>query len=146
MSCWRHLRQMQERREGRGSNLMDMFHWYHWHPQMWLASVLSPDFDEWVGRIVTQKPGYLSKLYEEYIGMDEKVSHVQYVGRQETLTQDVSRLMEIHKVSRTNTTRGPRPSMSKTSIDGIIETEKQILQRYYGPETEGFRHIEDWTH
>jgi len=145
MSCWRHLHAMQKRRIRRGSDLADMFHWYHWHPQKWLASILSPDFDKWIERIITQDPGHLSKLYEEYIGLDRDVPHVQYVGRQETLTQDVCQLLKVSEVSKVNITHGLVPSASKQSIEGIMNTEEQILQRYYGSETVGFRRIEDWS-
>ncbi len=145
VSCWRHLIQMEQNRIFRGSNLADMFRWYNWHPQKWLGEILSPDYNIWVQRIVSQKPGYLSKMYEEYIGLDEAVPHVQFVGRQETLSRDIEQLSIAQWTRRFNATRGPKPSVSQDSVKGIMETEGQTLSRYYGHKTSGFRLIEDWA-
>ncbi len=145
VSCWRHLIQMEQRRVSRGSNLADMFRWYHWHPQKWLGEILSPDFNIWMRRIISQDPGHLSKLYEEYIGLDEAVPHVQFVGRQETLSQDIKQLSIAHQMKRVNTTRGPTPSVSEESVEGIMRIEEQAISRYFGPKTTNFRLIEDWA-
>ena len=145
ISCWRHLHQMTKRRARRGSNLADMFRWYRWHPQEWLGQILSSDFDVWIDRVAADQPGFLSNLYEDYIGLDQPIPHVQYVGRMETLTADVDHLLEIPKLPKKNKSNWPKPEISMNSVTSIMEMEKQCLERYYGPDTIGFRYIEDWT-
>ena len=144
ISCWRHLQFMRRRRVRRGSNLMDMFHWFDWHPQMWYAEQNELDFNAWIDRIVERDPGHLSKMFEEYVGLDRKTPNVQYVGRQETLTEDLDHLLQISKTPLKNFAQWPMPKISKQSIQNILKSEKQILHRYYGLETSNFRYVEDW--
>jgi len=145
VSCWRHLHQMTKRRVRRGSNLADMFRWYKWHPQAWLGQILSTDFDEWIGRIAADRPGFLSDLYEEYVGLDQSTPHVQYVGRMETLVADADELLGISKLPRKNRSTWPKPDVSQQTIEGIIGMEMRAMQRYYSTDTIGFRYIEDWA-
>jgi len=48
----------------------------------------STDFSEFVTRVVTNFPGWMSKAYENYIG-PEDAPFVDFVGKQETLRLDL---------------------------------------------------------
>jgi len=144
-SCWCHLQQMKKKRQHRGSDLAGMFRWFRWHPQIWLGQILLDDFGAWINKIKADRPGFLSDLYEQYIGLDQPTPYVQYVGRLETLGDDMEQLLGVAKPPRKNRTRWAKPKISTHAAEGIMEMEAKTIQRYYGPESIGFRHIEDWV-
>ncbi len=148
VSCFRHMHQIKnlrgKRRESRRDKGPTPFGSFDWHPLKWLNSILIPDFVEWINRIFNDRPGFLSKLFEEYIGFDEKTPCVDYVGRQETLGVDIKQLLGFEKMPTVGRSRTKKPHVPEDVVHGIMDTEKQAIDRYYGTDSIHFRHIKDW--
>ncbi len=59
-----------------------------WHPQRTLERCQSDDFSEFIRLMIRHEPGYVSRMYEWFIGPPGH-DYVQFVGRQETLAGDL---------------------------------------------------------
>ncbi len=65
----------------------------HWHPNADLADLEPSDFNTYMKQIIHTHPGYVTTLYHAYTG-----PYVQFVGHQETLAQDLVKVLRILNV------------------------------------------------
>jgi hypothetical protein len=64
-----------------------------WHPQRCLEKCRSDDFSEFVRRCIENEPGYVSRMYEWYIG-PAGFEYVDFIGRYEYLVKDLACVLE----------------------------------------------------
>ncbi|HMB04446.1 MAG TPA: hypothetical protein VKP69_12005 [Isosphaeraceae bacterium] len=65
-----------------------------WHPQRSLKRCRSDDFSEFLCLCIEHEPGYVSRMYEWYIGPPVQ-QFVDFVGRYEDLVDDQVRVLTI---------------------------------------------------
>ena len=65
-----------------------------WHPQRVLEPCRSDDFSEFIRLCIELEPGYVSRMYEWYIGPPGQ-QFVDFVGRYEGLVDDLVRVLTI---------------------------------------------------
>lgn len=65
-----------------------------WHPQRTLEKCASDDFSEFIRLCIKHEPGYVSRMYEWYVG-PVGFEYVQFVGRNENLMDDL-----VHVLTR----------------------------------------------
>ena len=63
-----------------------------WHPQRVLKKCATDDFSEFIRLCIEYEPGYVSRMYEWYIG-PPGYEVVDFVGRHENLSCDLSRVL-----------------------------------------------------
>src|SRR5271157_2122207 len=65
-----------------------------WHPQRSLENCRSNDFSKFIRLCIQNGPGYVSRMYEWYIG-PVGFEFAQFVGRHENLTDDLIRVLTL---------------------------------------------------
>ena len=60
-----------------------------WHPQRCLEKCRSDDFSEFIRLCIEHEPGYVSRMYEWYIG-PVGYEYVEFIGRYENLVEDLA--------------------------------------------------------
>lgn len=55
-----------------------------WHPQRSLEKYASDDFNEWMERVLKNEPGYVTRMFEWYLG-PEGAERVDFIGQQENI-------------------------------------------------------------
>jgi len=140
ISTWRHLWDVRRRRERRGSDLWGSYRQYSWHPHKPMALYLTEDFEEFVRTFLSQHPGYLSDIYNQYfIGAD-------IIGRLETLRTDFELLFgNSFEDVRNNPSREPKPEVSQELETWICQQEAAAVSQFYSIETVNYRRKKDWN-
>lgn len=146
VSNWRYLSAVRQHRIAAGSTMREWMRWYNvWHPQRWMAERLDEDFGRWVERIAEDWPqGHYSWLLRRFCG-EPGWWRVDYVARLETLEDDLAEVLGTRwPVPRANASGYPAPEVSDAVRGIIVEREREVIERYYGPDTIGLRKTEDW--
>ena len=114
-----------------------------WHPQRTLEVCRSDDFSDFLRLCLEHEPGYVSRMYEWYIG-PPRFSLVDFVGRYESLAEDLVRVLSIlgHTFDAEAIRRHPRENVSvKRRGDPvwdpelkrqILKAEAPAIRRFYG--------------
>ena len=61
-----------------------------WHPNAELNGLGNCDFNQFIERVLTRYPGYVTQLYARYTGLGCNIS---YIGKQESLNDDLSAIL-----------------------------------------------------
>lgn len=113
-----------------------------WHPAHTLRPLMSPDFDEFIYNIVTEVPGHLTWMFEAYAGARSRPK-VQYVGRTETLVDDLVTILNELNVSydEEKLRNTPVVNQSNCRLDDpkwddslkarVLELESEVTDRFY---------------
>ncbi|QQE11248.1 hypothetical protein JD969_17390 [Planctomycetota bacterium] len=108
-----------------------------WHPCAPLNKAANTDFRIFIYNIITQQPGYVTQLYSWYTKRG-----VTYVGKQESLVEDMIRILidmkvdfneqEIRDLSPINVSSSSTNSLSWDSQlqDEILKLEHSVLRQY----------------
>ena len=65
-----------------------------WHPQRSLEICRSDDFNQFIRLCIDHEPGYVSRMYEWYIG-PVGFQYVKFIGRQENLADDLIEVLQL---------------------------------------------------
>jgi tetratricopeptide (TPR) repeat protein len=95
------------------------------------------DFDIFIRRVVSELPGFLTAMFERYVGPSDRP--IDFVGRQENLAGDLATLLRgrgeafdaaaLRNTPRANATT-LRPDIKPHSIDAIHVSEQEMAQRF----------------
>jgi hypothetical protein len=122
-------------------------HWHRfeegvWHPQRVLEACADDDFNGFIRRCLEREPGYVSRMYEWYLGPPGR-SFVEMIGRYERLADDlVAVLRSLGYVFSETTLREQPPENVSPKECGepiwdeglrrrILESEAPALRRFY---------------
>jgi hypothetical protein len=112
-----------------------------WHPQRCLECCRSDDFSEFIRLCIEHEPGYVTRMYEWYIG-PEGYEYVDCIGRHETLQSDLLEvltqlgysvdpaLMQMEPVNVSPSARG-KPVWDPELRRRILELEAPAIRRFY---------------
>lgn len=118
-----------------------------WHPQRELERCQSDDFSEFIRLMIRHEPGYVSRMYEWYIGPPGH-DFVQYVGRQENLVENLIEVLTmlgcdfdaeaILQAPRANESekRFGEPVWDPELRARILELESPAIRRFYADQPE----------
>jgi hypothetical protein len=114
-----------------------------WHPQRVLERCASDDFGQFVRLCLAHEPGYVSRMYEWYIGPPGE-QHVEMVGRYENLADDLIHILQslgygvdeaaIRDESPANVSgkRCGEPVWHNQLRRRVLGAEAPALSRFYG--------------
>ncbi len=119
-----------------------------WHPKQVALKYYSNDFNTWAFTMTQKEPGWLTRLYELYVG-PEGGEFCDFIGRTETLCDDFCHLMsiigfsdaidkhrsELESKSPKNKSWVETPAWEETVKHYVRETECIAFRRFYGSET-----------
>jgi hypothetical protein len=98
----------------------------------------SPDFDEFVRKVVEQYPGWCSRMFEDYVGPATR--EIEFVGRFERLRQDLVRALTlagerfderaIMTTPPENASVWPSPAWTPALERAALESERDALVRF----------------
>lgn len=115
-----------------------------WHPQKPMIELWDSDFTRWIDKLLDRQPAYYTRLCEMYCG-PEGEEIVDYIGRTETLGQDIHTVLGLNpERKRTNKSVAPTPIVGVDCASKINQHEGVILKRFYSERTMNFRHTGDW--
>ncbi len=118
-----------------------------------VTDLWSPDFTEWVERILDREPAFTTRLYEQFVGLEHKET-CDFIGRAETMMPDLERLLKhvgagrlagkvnLNRRKRQHTVRDKYYEDTRWTEDlkrRVAESEKSTIRRFYGPETKDKR-------
>ena len=123
------------------------FHdWYNcpqgWHPQTVLRDCCSDDFREFVRQCLAVEPGYVTRLYEWFVG-PEGMPYVDFIGRYEHLVEDTQHALaliginvseeQLHAIAPIGVSecRAGQPSWDDQLLDKVRELEGPAIRRWY---------------
>jgi hypothetical protein len=113
-----------------------------WHPQRVLEPFRSDNFSDFIRHCIDREPGYVSRMYEWYIGPPGQ-QFVDFVGRYECLVDDLVRILTIleqpfdeaalRTQDRVNVSRRLRgePVWDDDLKRQILALEVPAIRRYY---------------
>ena len=113
-----------------------------WHPQRSLENCCSDDFSEFIRLCIKHEPGYVSRMYEWYIG-PVGFEFVQFVGRHESLSADLIQVLThlghtvdveaLHGFDRLNVSEKQRgePAWDPELRRQILALEAPAIRRFY---------------
>jgi hypothetical protein len=103
-----------------------------------------PDFDEWVTTMVSEYPGWVTRLYEGFVGPDHS-EFCHFIGRTETLSEDLYACLRYYleyDIKRKDVTGSRKmnrsfdvPELTEESSKMISESERLAVSRFYGEKT-----------
>jgi hypothetical protein len=114
-----------------------------WHPQRDLEPCASDDFSTFIRRCIEREPGYVTRLYEWYIG-PPGIERVDWVGRQEALVDGVigvlrglsyefdEATLRAHPWVNVSEKGAGDPVWDPTLKESIIALEAPAIRRFYG--------------
>jgi hypothetical protein len=120
-----------------------------WHPQRTLEKCRADDFPEFIRNCMEHEPGYVSRMYEWYVG-PVGYEHVQFVGRHERLAEDLVRVLKLlgHDFDPCVVRQQPRVNVSERKCGEpvwhpelrrrVLELERPAIRRFYGQESGGW--------
>lgn len=99
-------------------------------------------FNEWVEACVEKQPGFVTRMYEWYIG-PPGLSHMDYVGRFEHLHEHLHAMLKIFgvnvsveklkEVEPVNVSRpSEKPEWEPDLLKKVLELEAPTIDRFYG--------------
>jgi hypothetical protein len=118
-----------------------------WHPQRVLERCRSDDFSEFIRLVIEEEPGYVSRMYEWFIGPPGH-DFVQFVGRQENLAEDLIRVLTtlgyevdapaIRRSARANESekRHGEPVWDPELRRRVLKLEASAIRRFYSDSPE----------
>ena len=118
-----------------------------WHPQRVLEPCRSDDFNEFVRLVIENEPGYVSRMYEWFIGPPGH-QFVQFVGRQENLVEDLIEVLSclgypidpqaIRRLARANESekRFGEPVWDPGLRREVLGLETSAIRRFYADRPE----------
>lgn len=128
VSAWRYCVDIERRRPGRRRRMVT---WFDWHPFAPLVQRWSDSFEVWINSVTTHLPSYYSQLLEQYVG-PAGGEFVDYIGRQETVADDVAELCgRRFPRGRVNESRQQKPTVTSAIERAIHDSEREALQRFY---------------
>lgn len=101
----------------------------------WVRDCQSSDFQEFTENFLAKKPSYVTHLYRKYVGL--KKSKVHFIGRQETLVDDLVRVLQrageafdeqkLRSIPPVNTRQwGEEPTISTELQDLVYEQDREV--------------------
>ena len=124
---------------------------FKWHPDKIPSLCWVDNFNEWVDIIIDKESGFLTRLYEQYIGV-EGSEICSYIGRIESLEDDFCEVMgllgyedelrnnktRIHQLGIVRHTehRVVRPVWNNATLDRMLYSERVLLKRFYDKNNE----------
>jgi len=120
-----------------------------WSPNTEAYKWYRPKFTDWVELMLEHQPGWVTRLFELYIG-PEKGEFCCYVGRMESLLDDFCEVMSLlgydkqvdknkgERIHYTNSVRCavvPRVIWPEDLRQQVERTERLIIRRFYSEET-----------
>jgi len=119
---------------------------FSWHPYISAAKIWHSDFNVWVARMLDIYPLWMTRLFELYVG-PRGAEFCKYIGRTENLCNDFCSIMcllgheeqillkkeKLESIEKQNI-RFNRDQIEwhKELQSGVLETEKEIVNRFYG--------------
>lgn len=113
-----------------------------WHPQRVLEPCADNDFSQFIRNCLVQEPGYVTRMYEWYLGPPE-VERFDFVGRTESLAEDLVTVLRqlghtnrIDEVSHFAPVHVSRSKFGEAVWDPelrrrIIDVEAPAIRRFY---------------
>lgn len=146
-SIWRWLKKQPARYRQR------MGHEWSWHPKREAVRLYSPNFDIWAERMLDKHPLWLTRMCDAYVGPPGG-EFIDYIGRTESLCADFRELIleegyqeawdkygsHVEHLSVVNSAHEIPLQMSSEIYNRIESTERSIIDRFYGEETQYKRH------
>ena len=114
-----------------------------------------PDFNQWLDEVLEEEPGWVTRWYEQFIG-PKRGEFCHYIGRQETLEDDFSEVMDIigygeiweqkknqfyaemakrKPIHWIPESRVPYIEVTDEQRKRIERSERVLLRRFYGEDT-----------
>ena len=107
----------------------------YWHPNYFLRTCKSYDFNEFVQKVFSSRPGFVSELYSQYAHND-----ITFIGKQENLTSDLIYFLskQGYNFDSEIIQNRPRKNVSETQDikwdphlrEEVKDSEKMALLRY----------------
>jgi hypothetical protein len=113
-----------------------------WHPQRDLEKCRSDDFSEFIRLCIEHEPGYVSRMYEWYIGPPGH-EFVNFIGRHESLVEDLVRVLLLlghqfderalqnHQPENVSLKRCGEPIWDSRLKRRLLELEAPAIRRFY---------------
>ena len=125
--------------EGRGLDVPEMLNDRAFSPIRLLTMRCGErDFDTFIDNVLELEPGFVSRMYEWYIG-PQGAPLVDFVGRMESIVADLSNALfhmgwdgDIEFTDPVNSCESARPNWDGRLKNDIISAERVGLQRWYG--------------
>lgn len=119
-----------------------------WHPLIGPARNWHSDFNEWARQMVENEPGYVTRLYETFVGPGYGGETCAYIARTETIVDDFFEVMGIlgygdrlRRCQNKLRSMGPKnastgmPEWEEETKNLVGRSERVAIRRFYGPET-----------
>jgi len=113
---------------------------FNWHPWRPLHTCRADSFPEFMENVLREEPGYVTRMYEWYIGPPGR-SHVDFVGRTETLCEDLTTVLAkcghqvdqtwIESLPRVNEAAGIPTEWPAELIAETLYVEGPTIRRFY---------------
>lgn len=109
------------------------FRKFDWHPCRALLECWDYDINRWLRNVLRFCPMHLTRMYDLYCG-PEGGEAVDFIGRQETLRQDVRQLFgrSFDEVPRVNTSKTDKPVIDDGLLLEVVDMERFVVERFYG--------------
>lgn len=111
-----------------------------WHCLREIEDCVSDNFQEFISNIIKSNPGYLTRVYENFVGPAAH-HYVDFVGKNENLAQDLLKVLnhleydvslkDITSIEKQNVSEGPKPEWRESDKEKIMYLEQGILKRFY---------------
>ena len=119
----------------------DSVHWKifgsnkYWHPNYFLHTCKSYDFNEFVRKVFDSRPGFVSEMYSQYAH-----NEIDFIGKQENLADDLIyflmqqeysiKIEDIQKSPRQNVSVAQKIKWDPQLREEVKDSEKMALLRY----------------
>lgn len=117
----------------------------NWHPQRVLDRCGHDDFAQFIRQVLEREPGYLTRLYEWYIGPPDWM-HVKFVCHYESLAEDLATVLRylrypfdeqaLRRFPPVNVSeiRRAKPVWDRELLKRLLEAEAPTIRRFYAAE------------
>ncbi len=117
-------------------------HW-KWHPFLSAHKLYSPDFNQWIRRMLDEESAWYTRLVESYVG-PKGGEFVDYIGKTETLSTDLKKVLvklgyaeqvskhwaEVEKLQRIHEIK-QNVQWNMRLKKRILATECLVIKRFY---------------
>jgi hypothetical protein len=111
-----------------------------------------PDFEEWVEEMLEEEPAWMTRIVERFVG-PHRGEFPHYIGRTETIEQDMERIMKIigyekewteskgqrnkikHAKNRIRGDKAPHVVMNEELQERVNRSERVHIRRFFGEDT-----------
>jgi len=119
-----------------------------WHPFMEAYLNFDADFNIWAGRMLETHPGWVSHLFDMYVG-PEGGEFVDYIGRTESLLKNFCEIMadfglsddRIFDLEKQNVSRYKRVWDESLKL-AVMKSENSAISRFYGDNFNRLHYVE----